>query len=106
MSQILIDRDLLQRILDAYFDAETDRRAHFGIAHRGQLLHPENGRRYFDAHALELEKERSESQYQQNSLHDQLQTQDDAAFLAELEATFPQKRHRARKSQTTSPPSS
>ena len=104
MPQILIDRELLQRILDDYFESEADRRAHLAIAQRGVQKHPEASHAYFEAHARECEQQLSQTEGFRDSLSDQLRTQDDDAFLAALNAQFSARQRRAKKSRKPSPP--
>jgi len=89
MSQLLIDRELLQRILDSHFELEAENRAYLGFAQFGIRKNPVAGQRYFETLAEQKAKELSQMEGHYRILKETLSGQDDDAFLASLSAKFP-----------------
>jgi hypothetical protein len=104
--QILIDRELLQQILDEVFDLEAENRAYFGMQQKMQLRSRAQNKvaQYVAAVQEEKAKELSETEGLRTVLRDQVQTQGDAAFLARLVPRFSPRRHPVRMRQTKAPP--
>ena len=90
MSQILIDRELLQRILDVYFEIDAENRAYLGIQQKAQLTTNDQGaiHRYTALLEAKTAQELSGTQGLQTALRDQVQTQDAASFLCRLVPRF------------------
>ena len=90
MSQILIDRELLQRILDIHFELEAASRAYLGVQQKAQLK--TSGQPIIHHYVNEVKAEKvkvlSETQGLRSALRNMVQTKDDAAFLAELVPKF------------------
>ena len=89
MSQITIERELLHRVLDAYFQEEAEARAYRGMAQKISLKRPEVGQQYFDIHEQETKEELSQQEGIRARLSETLRTEDDVAFLYALKAKFP-----------------
>jgi hypothetical protein len=94
VSNILIDRDLLQRILDAYFDELAENQAYFLIEQRVELYDsdPIRARAFRHRYRQEIEKEKvkalSENEGLRIALRDQTRTEADASFLSKLWPPF------------------
>ena len=90
MSQIMIDRELLQRILDVYFELEAENRAYLGVQQEAQLKTSGQPTIHYYVNAVKTKKvkELSEIQGLRLALRDMVQTKDDAVFLAELVPKF------------------
>jgi hypothetical protein len=100
MSQITIDRELLQRVLDAYFQEWADARAHLGLAQKLDMKRPDAGRQYFDIHKQEATKELSQDAGNITRLRETLRDGDDEAFVSVLKARFPAPSYPVRRPRT------
>ena len=89
MSEILIDRNLLQRILDAHLELEVEARAfrkmrnQFGIGNADRLL------QFGQAHQEASREQRSQIEGIYRALREALDCQDDTAVLYRLSTLFP-----------------
>jgi hypothetical protein len=94
MSTILIDRDLLQRILDAYFDEYAENQAYFLIEQRAELYNPdpERARQMRQQYRQRVENEKaqisSEKMGLRIGLREKVLTEADASFLPKLWPPF------------------
>jgi hypothetical protein len=92
MSRILVDRDLLQRVLDVYFDLESENRAYFGIWQSMQLYGPSEiqaGLQKYHAQVqVEKAKELSGTEGVRSALREKVRAEDDASFLPKLISRF------------------
>ncbi len=106
MSKIMMDRKLLQQILDEFLDLEAENRAYLGLQQKMQLRSPNQNKvaQYIAAVEEEKAKELSGTEGLRTAVRDQVQTEDDAAFLAKLIPRLSPRRHSAKKHQTKSPP--
>ena len=94
MSQILIDCDLLQHIVEKYFQLEAENRAYFSLAFRGAVDKPGLHLQYVEAHATEAIREKEQTEGQRSILRGNLDAQDAVAVHQTLSALFPRKRDR------------
>jgi hypothetical protein len=104
MSTILIDRKLLQKVLDAYFEADAESRAYLGMFQSSALKHPELANQYFDQQEQQKHKELSQTEGLRTALREKVRTEFDAAFLEELVPAFSSAQQFSRKRRTKSPP--
>jgi hypothetical protein len=92
MSKITIARELLQQILDEFFELEAENRAYFGMWQKMRLYGPEQNQpglhKYNDEIQVQKAKELSGKANLRTALRAQVQSQDDAAFLAKLVPQF------------------
>jgi hypothetical protein len=100
MSQITLDRELLQRVLDEYFKEWAEARAHLGMAQTMNHKRPDVGQRYFDVHERRTKEELSQEEGIRTRLSETLRTEDYEGFLYALKARFPASRHPVRKTRT------
>ena len=92
MNQIPIDRDLLQRILDAYFDLDADNRAYFGIWQEMKRNGSDQIQRQLDRYNDEVQKEKAKeldaNEGLRTAVAGKVQTEADASFLSRLIPRF------------------
>jgi hypothetical protein len=103
LSQISIDRELLEHILDAYFYMEAENRAYLGMFQAGARRNPLAAKQYFDQLESETGKELSQTEGFHKRLIDQLRTQDDGTFLAALKNKIDLRPRAPKRSQRRSP---
>lgn len=107
MSQILIDRELLQQILDEFLDMDAEVRAYFGIQQKMHLYYrnPSAIAKYAAAVEDSKKEELAGTEGLHTGLREMVQTEADAAFLAKLLPRLSHHQQRsASKRQTTIPP--
>jgi hypothetical protein len=89
LSQILIDRDLLRRLLEQYFQWDIDNRAYRCLASRASILNPDAALQYGSLYESEVEAQRKQGAGSRRHLLDTLAAQDDDAFRKALSDSFP-----------------
>jgi hypothetical protein len=89
MSQILIDRDLLQRMLDRFFELDADVRAHRWIVTQAGVKNPSVWARYGDEHQKRAAEELAQMGGLPERLRETLVSEDDDAFRRTLYDQFP-----------------
>ena len=89
MSQIMIDRDFLQRMLDRLFDLEADVLAYRWTVMQVQSASPAKAIRYADEHRRRSDEEKRATEAQRKYLQESLSSGDDDAFRRTLYAQFP-----------------
>jgi len=90
MSQISIDRELLQRIINEYFELKIEVRGYRGLQQHTAVRQrdPAPLARFLEFLEEEKELERSQNQGIRERLQNTLASEDDAAFLHALGAEF------------------
>jgi hypothetical protein len=88
MSQMLIDRELLQELLDAYFEFRADAQAYLGLQQHTAVRQRDSRPLNAFLQALDDEKKRQQPEIQgmRQRLQGTLAAGDDAAFLLALAA--------------------
>jgi hypothetical protein len=87
---ILIDRGLLERIMDKYFQIEAENRAYFSLASRAAAGKPGDAwLRYAEAQKLEAAEQKKQSDGHRSILRDNLAVQDDDGVRGLLLTLFP-----------------
>jgi len=89
VSQILIDREILRRMVEKHFELEVDNRAYRALLQRALLSNP--GPAGLMDQFLHDEREKQSAQYAGSLrlLRDTQAAEDDAAFLRLLSSQFP-----------------
>ena len=92
MNLIAIDRELLHSVLARLFQLEAENRAYFGMFRKSSLKAPASVTQgYFDLHESETKKELAQTEGFRIALLGRLQTQDDGAFLEQLDKYIPRR---------------
>ncbi len=90
MSHISIDREILQRILNDYFEFRIGARAYLGLQQHTAVRQSDPAPLFRFLAGLEQEKKKEQSEIQgiRQRLQETLASADDAAFLQALTALF------------------
>jgi len=91
MSQILIDREILQRLLDRHFELTAENAAYLTLMNRARMDNPEAAHRYVTLRLDETEKQLSQTQGHRNHLSQALSAEDDDAFRLALSHLCPRR---------------
>lgn len=89
MSDILIDRATLQRLLDEHFELKAEVRGFRALRYRAGIDHPEAVLRYAEAHTRVVDEQRFQIQGTYQMLKDALAAQDDTRARSLLSSLFP-----------------
>jgi hypothetical protein len=89
MPDILIDRELLQRILDRCFELDIDNRAHRAMVSRASAKNPGMAAQYAAFVTEEIAVQQNSFEGTRRILLDSLASGDDAAFRRTLVGLFP-----------------
>jgi hypothetical protein len=90
MSNILIDRELLQRLVDRHFELVAENAAYLNLMNRARVGNdPEVAHRYVTARLQETEKQLLQTQGLRIHLEKMLDDEDDDAFQRALSDLCP-----------------
>jgi hypothetical protein len=89
MSQILVDCDILRRLLEKYFHLEAENRAYFFAAYRAGVQKPGLRTSFADAIAEETARQKEHSAGHRSILQRNLDARDADAFHQTLSALLP-----------------
>jgi hypothetical protein len=91
MSDILIDRDTLQRLLDSHLDLEAEARGFRTLRYRAGIKNPGAVLRYAEAHKAAVDEQRSQIEGTYLMLRDALSAGDEDRARALLSSLFPRR---------------
>ena len=89
MSDVLIDRELLQRFVDKHFELVAENAAYLNLMNRARIDQPDVAHRYVTARLDETEKQLPQTQGLRKFLTKTLAAEDDDAFRKALSDLLP-----------------
>ncbi|MGA8911078.1 MAG: hypothetical protein WB524_25955 [Acidobacteriaceae bacterium] len=92
MSQVLIDGELVWRIMEAHFELDADNRAYRKLASKASMTNFPAAQRFVEHQAAEAKKELSHFANHLKTLRSCLDSEDDAGVQSFLRSHFPEDR--------------